>query len=143
MTEKQKRICYYRLRRYSPRHCSLIAGVSDSYARRVINEVEEVDLTGYEPPVDCVIRRKVLDHIVSGAGYVFVPNTEKYAYLSLLGYLGMNYETLKGMFPDDQGQFIYMALHRSDKAWKNLHSDFMGVDQEDYNDLMQIKQKKS
>lgn len=117
--------------------------MSDSYARRVINEVEEVDLTGYEPPVDCVIRRKVLDHIVSGAGYVFVPNTEKYAYLSLLGYLGMNYETLKGMFPDDQGQFIYMALHRSDKAWKNLHSDFMGVDQEDYNDLMQIKQKKS
>lgn len=143
MTEKQKRICYYRLRGYSPRHCSLIAGVSDSYARRVINEVEEVDLTGYEPPVDCVIRRKVLDHIVSGAGYVFVPNTEKYAYLSLLGYLGMNYETLKGMFPDDQGQFIYMALHRSDKAWKNLHSDFMGVDQEDYNDLMQIKHKKS
>lgn len=143
MTEKQKRICYYRLRGYSPRHCSLIAGVSDSYARRVINEVEEVDLTGYEPPVDCVIRRKVLDHILSGAGYVFVPNTEKYAYLSLLGYLGMNYETLKGMFPDDQGQFIYMALHRSDKAWKNLHSDFMGVDQEDYNDLMQIKQKKS
>jgi len=105
--------------------------------------VEEVDLTGYEPPVACVIRRKVLDHIVSGAGYVFVPNTEKYAYLSLLGYLGMNYETLKGMFPDDQGQFIYMALHRSDKAWKNLHSDFMGVDQEDYNDLMQIKHKKS
>lgn len=143
MTEKQKRICYYRLRGYSPRHCSLIAGVSDNYARRVINEVEEVDLTGYEPPVDCVIRRKVLDHIVSGAGYVFVPNTEKYAYLSLLGYLGMNYETLKGMFPDDQGQFIYMALHRSDKAWKNLHSDFMGVDQEDYNDLMQIKHKKS
>lgn len=143
MTEKQKRICYYRLRGYSPRHCSLIAGVSDSYARRVINEVEEVDLTGYEPPVDCVIRRKVLDHIVSGAGYVFVPNTEKYAYLSLLGYLGMNYETLKGMFPDDQGQFIYMALHRSDKAWRNLHSDFMGVDQEDYNDLMQIKHKKS
>lgn len=116
MTNKQKNICYYRLKGYSPRHCSLIAGVSDSYARRVINEVEEVDLTGYEPPVDCVIRRKVLDHILSGAGYIFVPNTEKYAYLSLLGYLGMNYETLKGMFPDDQGQFIYMALHRSDKA---------------------------
>ena len=141
MTEKQKKICYYRLQGYSPRHCSLIAGVSDSYARRVINEVEEVDLTGYEPPIDCIIRRRVLDHIVSGAGYIFVPNTEKYGYLSLLGYLGFDYKTLHSMFPDDQGQFIYMALHRSDKAWRTLNADFMGVDQEDYEDLMQIKRK--
>ena len=142
MTEKQKKICYYRLEGYSPRHCSLIAGVSDSYARRVINTVDEVDLSDYEPPIDCIIRRRVLDHIISGAGYVYVPNTEKYAYVSLLGYLGFDYKTLHSMFPDDQGQFIYMALHRSNKAWTDLHSDFMGVEQSDYEDLMQIRQKK-
>ena len=141
MTEKQKKVCYYRREGYSPRHCSLIAGVSDSYARRIINGVEEVDLTGYEPPIDCIIRRKVLDHIIKGAGYIFVPNSEKYGYLSLLGYLGFDYKTLHAMFPEDQGQFIYMALHRSDKAWKNLHSDFMGVDQADYEDLMQIRNR--
>lgn len=141
MTEKQKKVCYYRLEGYSPRHCSLIAGVSDSYARRIINGVEEVDLTGYEPSIDCIIRRKVLDHIIKGAGYIFVPNSEKYGYLSLLGYLGFDYKTLHAMFPEDQGQFIYMALHRSDKAWKNLHSDFMGVDQADYEDLMQIRNR--
>jgi hypothetical protein len=45
------------------------------------------------------------------------------------------------MFPEDQGQFIYMALHRSDKAWKNLNADFMGVDQADYEDLMQIRNR--
>lgn len=116
MTDKQKDVCYYRLQGYSPRHCSLIAGVSDSYARRIINSVDEVELTGYQPSIDCIIRRRVLDHIIEGAGYVFVPNLEKYAYISLLGYLGFDYKTLKRIFPDDQPQFIYMALHRSDKA---------------------------
>jgi len=32
-------------------------------------------------------------------------------------------------------------LHRSDKAWQNLHSDFMGVEQDDYEFLMRIRHK--
>ncbi len=116
MTDKQKTICYYRLQGYSPRQCALICGVSDNYARRIINSVEEIDLTDYFPPVECVLRRRLIDHILNGAGYAYIPNTEKYAYVSLLGYLGLDYKTLKEMFPDDRGQFIYMALHRSDKA---------------------------
>lgn len=139
MTEKQKRICYFRLQGYGPRHCSLIAGTSDSYARRVINSVEEVDLQGYTPPIECMIRRKLLHHIMDGAGLIYVPNTQKYAYISLLGYLGFDYHQLHHLYPEDQGQFIYMALHRSNKAWRDLDSEFMGVSQEDYDDLMQIR----
>ena len=116
MTNKQKNVCYYRIKGYSPRHCALIAGVSDSYARRIINTVEEVNLEGYTPDIDCILRRRILDHIIGAVGYVFVPNSEKYAYVSLLGYLGYTYQELHNIFPEDQGQFIYMALHRSDKA---------------------------
>lgn len=141
MTKKQKDICYYRSLGYSPRHCSIIAGVSDSYARRIINAVEEFDVDGYSPDINCVLRRKILDHIVDSAGYVFIPNSEKYSYISLLGYLGFTHGELKALFPEDKGQFIYMALHRSDKAWRNLRSDFMGVDQEDYDFLLGIKHK--
>ena len=141
MTERQKNVCYYYLKGYSARQTSLIAGVSDNYARRIINNVEEINLEGYTPSLECVIRRKVLDHILAGASYIFVPNGEKYAYVSLLAYLGYDYHSLRKLFPDDQPQFIYMAIHRSNKAWKDLHSDFMGVTQEDYENLMQIRHK--
>ena len=143
MTDKQRTVCYYRIKGYSARHCSLICGVSDSYARRIVREVEEVDLTDYKPPIDCIVKERTLNHILEGVGFVFVPNSEKYAYISLLGYLGIGYKELKHLFPNDQGQFIYMALHRSNKAWRNLNSDFMGIDQVDYDELMNIRRKET
>ena len=142
LTEKQKAICYYCIKGYSPRHCALIVQVSDSYANRVISRTEEVDLDDYGPPVECVIRRKVLDHILQGAGYVFVPRSEKYAYISLLYYLGFNHTALRLMFPDDDPKFIYMACHRSNKAWRTFNSDVIGVNQSDYENLMNIREPK-
>lgn len=139
MTDKQKNVCYYRIEGYNVRQCALIAGVSDSYARRIINNVDEVDLTNYYPPLECIMRRRVLDHIIESAGVAFIPNSEKYAYVSLLGYLGFTHKELKLLFPEDQPQFIYMALHRSDKAWRNLNADIIGVDQEDYDNLLRIR----
>jgi hypothetical protein len=139
MTEKQKDVCYYRLKGYSVRRSALIAGVSDAYARKILSDIYELDLGDYCPGIDCVIRRRVLDHIVEGAGYAYIPKSEKYAYMSLLGYLGYTYKELREMFPEDQPQFIYMALHRSDKAWRNLDASVIGVDQEDYDNLLRIR----
>lgn len=142
LTEKQKAICYYRIKGYSPRHCALIAQVSDSYANRVISGTTEVDLDDYTPPIECMVRKRVLDHILEGAGYVFIPKSEKYAYISLLAYLGFKHTTLRLMFPDDEPRFIYMASHRSDKAWKTFNSDVIGVNQVDYDNLMNIRKPK-
>lgn len=139
MTNNQKNIYYYRILGYSARHCSLICGVSDNYARKVLNKDIEVDLDDYQPDMKCVIRRTVLDHIINTAGYIYVPKTQKYGYVSLLGYLGFDFKRLKSIFPDDESSFIYMAIHRSDKAWRNLDPDFMGVELEDYKLLMRLK----
>jgi hypothetical protein len=43
------------------------------------------------------------------------------------------------MFPDDESSFIYMAIHRSGKAWVDLDPDFMGVELEDYKKLLRLK----
>lgn len=139
MTENQKNVIYYRVEGYSPRHCALICGVTDNYARKILNRDIEVDLTGHSPNMDCVIRRTVLDHILRTAGYIYVPKTQKYGYISLLAYLGLDYKTLRGMFPDDESSFIYMAIHRSGQAWRDLDPDFMGVELEDYKKLFRLK----
>ena len=139
MTTKQKDVCYYRLKGYSCRHCALIAGVSDAYARKILSTVEEINLDGYQPSVECILRRRVLDHIIEGAGYAFIPKHQKYAYASLLGYLGFNYKALRELFPEDQSQFLYMALHRSNKAWKELDASILGIEQEDYDNLLKIR----
>lgn len=118
MTNKQKNLFYYKIQGYSARQCSLICGVSDSYARKILNATwyEDLDLTNYQPEMDCIVRRKVLDHIISGIGYVFVPKNQKYAYISLLGYLGLCFKDIRNIYPEDESAFIYMALHRSNKA---------------------------
>jgi hypothetical protein len=139
MTEKQKNIIYYKLQGYSPRHCSLICGVTDNYARKVLNRDIELDISDHYPDGECIIRRTVLDHIISTVGYVYVPKTQKYGYISLLGYLGFDYKQIRAIFPEDESSFLYMAIFRSNKAWKTLDPDFLGVELEDYKLLLRIK----
>ena len=142
MTAKQKDICYYRLKGYSRRYCALITGVSETYVRKVLGEVEDFDVETHQPSLECVLRRRVLDHIIEGAGYAYIPKNEKYAYVSLLGYLGFDYKKLRELFPEDQPQFLYMALHRSNKAWRDFDSTVIGIDQEDYDKLLRIGRRR-
>lgn len=116
MTNKQKNVIYYKLEGYSPRHCALISGVTDNYARKILSKDVEIDLDGYYPDGNCILRRTVLDHIIGTAGYIYVPKTQKYAYISLLAYLGFDFKQLRGIFPDDESSFLYMAIHRSGQA---------------------------
>ena len=139
MTEKQKAIVYYRSLGYSTRHCALIAGVSDSYAARVLNNVEEVSLENYIPPLQCIKNRQTLDSIIASAGYAFIPNFQKYSYVSLLAYLGFNYADIKKWYPQDKTAFLYMAVYRSGKAWKDFDSSYIGVEQQQYNNLLKIR----
>lgn len=116
MTEKQKNILYYRVQGYSPRQCSIICGVTDNYARKVLNRDIEVDLDDYFPDSDCVLRRTLLDHIMRTVGYVYIPKAQKYGYVSLLAYLGYDYKQLRAIFPEDESSFLYMAIYRSGQA---------------------------
>lgn len=145
MTEKQKQLIYYKVQGYSNRHCELIAQVSRVYAYKVLTNLDDTTLDSwigdYSPPVECVIRRRVLDHIVETAGLPYVPRHYRYNYISLLGYLGFTFKQLSAMFAEDQPEFIYNAIHRSNKAWKELDSEYIGVSQEDYDDLLRIRRK--
>lgn len=141
MTEKQKQVCYYRIQGYSNRHIALIVQVTDQYVGRILSGVDELDLSNFIPPVECVVRRRVLDHIIETAPYVYVPRTSRYGFLSLLGYLGFDYKTLRDICPDEQPQMIYMAIHRSNKAWKEFDSTIIGVEPKDYDDLLRIRRK--
>lgn len=145
MTEKQKQLMYYKIQGYSNRHCELIAQVSRAYAHRILSTIDDSDLDSwignYTPPLECVIRRKILDHIVETAGLPYVPRYQRYNYISLLGYLGFTFKQLSVMFAEDQPEFIYNAIHRSNKAWKNLDPEYIGVSQEDYDNLLRIRRK--
>lgn len=143
MTQKQKEILYYRIEGYSARECAIICRVSDSYSRRIINNTEEVDLEGFMPDIDCITRRHLLDHIKQGVGYVYVPNTQKYAYVSLLGYLGYDYSFIRSIYPDDESSFLYMAIYRSGKAWKDLDPDFLGMNSSDFKFLLNLREPKN
>lgn len=143
MTQKQKEVIYYNIEGYSARQCAIICCVSDSYARRIINNTETADLEGFIPSLECITRRHILDHILQGAGYVYVPAGQKYGYVSLLAYLGFEYEELKGFFSEDISQFLYMAIHRSNKAWKDLDPDFLGVSLSDFKFLLNLREPKN
>lgn len=145
LTDKQKTIVYYRLQGYTQRQIALISGVTDSYVGRVLRDVDDTTLDEwlptFAPSMDCIIRRKVLDHILSGVGYAYIPRTEKFGYVSLLAYLGYDYAALREAFPDDISNFLYMAIHRSNKAWRDFDPTIIGVNQEDYDNLLKIRRK--
>ncbi len=125
---------------YSIRECALVVGKSESYVRKILRgerggvykpSLDKID-------ADSIARLETLNFIMSLENCEKVGPNMRYQYISLLAHLGYDYMQISSLFAGNQRWFIWRAMNRSNKAWKDLKTEALKLSQEKYNFLMQL-----
>lgn len=125
---------------YSMRECALVVGKSESYVRKILNGTRG---NQYAPSLDktddnSLKRIETLDRLMSLDNYEDVPPNSRYQYISLLAYLGFDYGQMEHLFAGNKNCFIWRAMNRSNKAWKDFDTTSLDINQDDYKFLMKL-----